>query len=253
MYSSNTAEIFWRPVAGATQFDIEVDGAFEKSITSRSVFVEGLVPGIDRRYTITARDSLGNVVDTQSRTLNTADNSFALNRQPYLSGLITSYDSFRFKYGKAEMRAKMPAGKGLWSAFWLLNGYYKQDQPEDPEIDIVEGLGDSTTTARHAYHYMIDPDGDGVFADITSVELTSPVDDFSKDFHTYAVEWSEGLIVYYVDSLETHRITGDHVSSEQMYVIANLAVGGGYPGPADETTPFPAKFEIDYIRVWQRL
>jgi beta-glucanase (GH16 family) len=99
---------------------------------------------------VTAVDRDGNAVDQTSRVLNTADNGFALNRQPYLSGIITSYNSFRFKYGRVEARARMPARKGLWSAVWLLNAYYKQDPPEDPEIDIIEAIGDQTTTANHA-------------------------------------------------------------------------------------------------------
>jgi len=66
------------------------------------------------------------------------------------------------------------------------------------------------------------------------------------------VEWEKDLIIWYVDDVETHRITGPSVSSEQMYLIANLAVGGDFPGPADESTPLPATYEIDYIRVWQR-
>jgi len=60
------------------------------------------------------------------------------------------------------------------------------------------------------------------------------------------------LIFWFVDGVEVHRVEGSAVSNEQMYIIANLAVGGWFPGPADETTPFPAKFEIDYIRVYQR-
>jgi beta-glucanase (GH16 family) len=55
-----------------------------------------------------------------------------------------------------------------------------------------------------------------------------------------------------VDDVETGRVEGDHVSDEQMYLLANLAVGGSFPGAADETTPFSVRFEIDYIRVYQR-
>lgn len=251
IYSKSTADIFWEPLANATSYDVEQNGIIIETTNSRSVFVDGLVPGVDRKFTIIARDNNGNVLDTESRTLNTADNSFALNRQPFLSGIITSYNSFRFKYGKAEIRARMPSGQGLWSAFWLLNAYYKQDQPEDPEIDVIETLGHEPTVARHAYHHVQDLDGDGLFTDFSSQEFISPIPDFSVDFHTYTVIWEEGLIVYQIDGVETHRITGDSVSSEQMYLLANLAVGGDFPGPADETTPLPAQYEIDYIRVWQ--
>jgi len=251
-YSKTTAEISWNAVANAASYDIYEDGVFIENTDGRSVFRDNLVPGIDKRFRVVVLDSDGNTIDETGRVINTADNSFALNRQPYLSGMITSYNSFRFLYGRVEMRARMPAGKGLWSAFWLLNAYYKQDEPSDPEIDIIEAIGDRTTTANQAYHYMTDPDGDGFFNDRQTVENRSFINDFSVDFHTYSVEWTKGLLVYFVDGVEVKRIEGDIVSDEQMYIIANLAVGGWFPGPADETTPFPAKFEIDYIRVYQR-
>lgn len=251
-YSKSTAEISWSAVANAASYDIYQDGVFTENTDARSVFMDDLVPDIDRRFRVVVLDRDGNVIDETRRVINTGDNSFALNRQPYLSGIITSYNSFRFKYGRVEMRARMPAGKGLWSAFWLLNAYYKQDEPSDPEIDIIEAIGDRTTTANQAYHYMVDLDGDGFYKDRKSVENRSFINDFSADFHTYSVDWSKGLLIYYVDGVEVKRIEGDLVSDEQMYVIANLAVGGWFPGPADETTPFPAKFEIDYIRVYQR-
>ncbi len=251
-YSKTTAELSWNAVATATNYDIYDGSAFLLNIDGRSLFVDDLVPGDDRRFRVEARDAAGNLVDETSRVINTADNSFALNRQPYLSGIITSYDSFRFKYGRAEMRARMPQGKGLWSAFWLLNSYYKQDEPEDPEIDIIEAIGDQVTTANHAYHYQTDQNGDGFYRTRESNEGRAVISDFSQNFHVYSVDWSEGLIVWYVDGVETHRLEGSEVSDEQMYLIANLAVGGTFPGPADESTPFPAKFEIDYIRVYQR-
>ncbi len=252
VYSKTTAELFWESVEGAVLYDIVEDSVSLGTTSARSWFVEGLTPGIDRAFTIIALDADGRVIDTESRTLNTADNSFALNRQPFLSGVITSYDAFRFLYGRVEMRAKMPQGKGLWSAFWLLNAYYNQDQPEDPEIDIIEAIGDQPFTAYQAYHFQNDNDGDGFHTDYTTTELSAPINDFSADFHTYRVDWSEGSVVWYIDGVETNRIEGPQVSNEQMYIILNLAVGGAFPGPADETTPFPSDYVIDYVRVWQR-
>ncbi|NND89455.1 MAG: family 16 glycosylhydrolase [Granulosicoccus sp.] len=251
-YDDTTAEISWNAVQGASRFDIYDNGVFVVNIAGQSLFIDDLVPGIDRKFLVVALDTDGNVVDQTTRVLNTADNSFALNRQPFLSGIITSYNSFRFKYGRVVARARMPAGKGLWSAFWLLNAYYKQDQPEDPEIDIIEAIGDQTTIANQAYHYLRDLDGDGFYTDLSTTEFRTTIADFSRAFHTYRVDWEPGLLVWYVDDIETARVTGDQVSDEQMYLLANLAVGGTFPGPADETTPFPARFEIDYIRVYQR-
>lgn len=245
IYSKSTAELFWNQVQGASIYEVVRDGTVIQASAARSVFIDGLVPGFDRRFVVNALDADGNLVDTRRRAINTADNSFALNRQPFLSGIITSYDAFRFLYGRVEARAKMPAGKGMWSAFWLLNGYYNEDQPEDPEIDIIEAIGDQVTTANHAYHVQT-PNG------LVSREFQAPIADFSADFHTYGVDWSPGRIIYYLDGQETYRIEGDEVSSEQMYLLANLAIGGDFPGPPDETTVFPATFELDYIRVWQR-
>ena len=149
------------------------------------------------------------------------------------------------------MYKRQPAGKGLWSAFWLLNAYYKQDQPADPEIDIIEAIGDRTTTANQAYHYMVDLDGDGFFNDRMSVENRSFINDFSADFHTYSADWSEGLLIYYVDGVEVKRIEGDLVSDEQMYIIANLAVGGNFNQAEVDPSVLPARLDIDYIRVYQ--
>ncbi|MGQ7846595.1 family 16 glycosylhydrolase [Granulosicoccus sp. 3-233] len=252
IYSDSTADIGWNAVRGARRYLIHDNGALVADTDGRSLFIDDLVPGVDRRFLVIALDADGNELDRTTRVLNTADNSFALNRQPYLSGIITSYNSLRFRYGRVEARARMPAGKGLWSAFWLLNAYYKQDQPEDPEIDIIEAIGDRVTTANHAYHYQDDLDGDGFFTDRQSTEMRASISDFSADFHTYRVDWEPQRIVWYVDDVETGRVEGEQVSDEQMYLIANLAVGGNFPGPADSMTPFPALFEIDYIRVWQR-
>ncbi len=66
------------------------------------------------------------------------------------------------------------------------------------------------------------------------------------------MDWEEGRIDWYVDGVETSRVEGDQESSEQMYLIANMAFGGNFPGSANESTPFPARFAVDYIRVYQR-
>jgi len=252
IYSKYSAEIYWEPLEGATSYDILESGNLLRNTDGRSHFVGDLVPGIDRPFLIIARDASGIEIDRQTRTLNSKDNSYALNQQPYLSGIITSYESFKFLYGRAEARLRMPSGKGLWSAFWLLNAYYNQDQPEDPEIDIVEALGHDPYSIHQNYHHVVDSDGDGFHTDYLSSEHVASVSDFSARFHVYAVDWSPGRVIWSIDGVETRRLEGSEVSSEQMYILANLAVGGDFPGAPDESTPFPSSFEIDYIRVYQR-
>ncbi|MGQ7844081.1 family 16 glycosylhydrolase [Granulosicoccus sp. 3-233] len=165
--------------------------------------------------------------------------------QPYLSGVITSYDAFKFTYGYAEARAKMTFGRGYWPAFWLLNAYYGGD---DPEIDIMEFIGQDQDVVYHTYHYY---DAEGNLRSTKS--KPTPGIDYTADFHTFAVEWMPGLIIYLVDGIEVHRVADSRVSSEEMYVIANTALGGWWAGSPDETTPFPGEYIIDYIRVYQRI
>jgi len=75
--------------------------------------------------------------------------------------------------------------------------------------------------------------------------------DFSVDFHTFAVAWEKGSIVWYVDGVERAR-TDKGVPDEAMYVIANLAIGGDWPGKPDRETVFPGVMEVDWVRVYRR-
>lgn len=168
----------------------------------------------------------------------------ALN-QPYLSGVITSYDAFKFTYGYVEARVRMPRGRGYWAALWLLNAYYVERKPE---IDIVEHIGHEQDRVYHTYHYFDSND------ELRSTDsLESAGDDYTADFHTFGVEWKPGVLIYYIDGVEQHRIIDPNVSSQEMYIIANTAVGGWWPGSPDATTPFPGEYEIDYIRAYQKI
>lgn len=170
---------------------------------------------------------------------------------PFGSGMITSgvlFDTrslpprFSFQYGYVEVRAKIPAGKGLWPALWLL----PENLEERPEIDIMEILGDSTDKLRMHFHFK---DGSG---ENGSAGKTQSVDDLSLDWHIYGLLWDADKIVWYLDGKEQWRFAQKAlVPKEKLYFLANLAVGGEWPGAPDRNTPFPANFLIDYIRIWQ--
>lgn len=166
----------------------------------------------------------------------------------YLSGIMTSYGSFRLTHGYVEMRAKLPAGRGLWPAFWLLNTHYVEAVPE---IDVMEFLGQDTDKLYNTYHYFDIADG---WRKISTPSFPVFADDWTQDFHTFGVAWGPKEIIWYVDGEETHRVTDAdyNISGQAMYLIANLAVGGDWPGAPDTTTVFPAEFEIDYIRAYKR-
>ena len=165
------------------------------------------------------------------------------NWKPYLSGALTTYNKFKMKYGYVETRAKLPKGKGLWSAFWLL---HNNENDRRPEIDIVEYIGDKPSVAYQTYHYY----DNWNLKSSPTMEAWGP--DYSQAFHTYAVQWEPGLIIWYVDGVERNRYQDGNASWEDMYLLVNLAVGGAWAGDPDGNTQFPAQMTIDYIRAYQK-
>lgn len=159
----------------------------------------------------------------------------------YTSGVIASFDRFTFTYGYVEMRAKVPAGKGLWPAFWL----HLNNDDKTGEIDVFEFLGHEPHIIHMTLHF---PDIDGDSVDDGSW-FNGP--DFSKGYHIYAVNWEPDRIIWYVDGIQRFHLVHD-IPNEPMYILANLAVGGDWPGNPNETTHFPAYYDIDYIRVYNR-
>jgi beta-glucanase (GH16 family) len=164
----------------------------------------------------------------------------SMNGFPYTAGMISSHGKFEFQYGYIEARLKVPAGKGLWPALWLLPANLEWP----PEIDIHEILGHTTSTVHMTLHYK----QPGAPHLSSGGSYIGP--DFSADFHTIAVLWEPQTIIWYVDGIERYYVEND-IPAQPMYVIANLAVGGNWPGSPDENTPFPSTYDIDYIRVWQ--
>lgn len=170
----------------------------------------------------------------------------------YTSGMVTTgrdYEELprssrvRFRYGHVEVRAKVPAGKGFWAAIWLL----PETRESRPEIDIMEVLGDSARTLRMHYHYI---DAAGAKKSVGENVVTP---NLTKDWHVYGVTWDRDRIVWYLDGKEVWRhADAATISSEDMYLLLNLAVGGEWPGPPSRKTRFPSDYLIDYVRIWQR-
>lgn len=165
----------------------------------------------------------------------------------YTSGMISSGPTqdggtphFSFQYGYVEMRAKVPAGQGLWPAFWTLpvKGHWP------PEIDIFEILGNAPNVINMHFHYPPNVD--------SGASWTAPFD-FSAGWHTYAIDWEPDSITWYVDGIARRQFTDSaNIPKQPMYLIANLAVGGDWPGDPNASTKFPAEYQIDYIKVWQK-
>ena len=172
--------------------------------------------------------------------------------QPYLSGAISTRSKMDgITYGFVEMRAKVPSGNGLLSTFFLF-----QPSGNQYEIDILEHLGRRPNSATQNYHYR---DGfryrDTGYSGVPHASPTMYFDagvDLSADFHTYAVHWTPERVIYYLDGTEVRRIVGPRVSDVPMDIVAQLVVGTPSFAGDPSGTPFPAVYEIDYVRVLQQ-
>jgi beta-glucanase (GH16 family) len=162
------------------------------------------------------------------------------NGKPYTSGVIATYKSFKFTYGIVVARIRIPAGKGMWPALWLLDYAWGPS-----EIDITEMVGYQPSVSYMTLHYQ---DADGQMY-TPGTYYKGP--NFSTGYHIFKVDWTPAAITWYIDGVQRYRTT-QHIPNKPMYLIANLAVGGVWPGSPDSTTKFPAYYHIDYIRIYKR-
>lgn len=180
-------------------------------------------------------------------------------RVSYRSGRISTQGKHEFTYGLFEARLKVPRGKGFLPAFWLMTADEERwgQWPVCGEIDIMEILGQDTRTNYGTLHYGLPhEENQGAF--------TLPEGDFAEEFHTFSLEWLPGSIRWYVDGRRFHEAARWFTAGEESrpfpapfdhdkYLILNLAVGGVWPGPPDETADFDrAAFVADYVRVYQK-
>lgn len=174
---------------------------------------------------------------------------------PYRSGLVTS--TAIQKFGRWEVRAKLPTSTGMWPAIWLLADAL---WPSQGEIDIMENRGNEPTKTSSAFHYGTNPpyQHSFLFSEHTRVHNSQSVN-FHNSFHIYAVEWDPLQIRFYVDDVHFWTLRDASVSGflsssvGPMRLIINTAVGGSFLENPNGSTVWPQKFEVDYVRAFNRL
>jgi len=174
----------------------------------------------------------------------------------FTSARLRTQESFSQAYGRFEARIKIPAGAGLWPAFWMLGNNIKSvGWPSCGEIDIMENIGKESSIVHGTIH------GPGYSAakSISAPYTLNGERRLADDYHLFAVEWEPNAIRFYVDNdLYATRTPADlpsgtnWVYDHPFFILLNLAVGGNWPGPPDATTSFPASMLVDYVRVYQR-
>jgi len=184
-------------------------------------------------------------------------------REPFTdaSGKTSAYTSARlvtrnkgdWQYGRIDVRAKLPSGRGTWPAIWMLGSKPKYKWPDDGEIDIMEHVGYDqgvihATVHCKKYNHVIN----------TLKFDTIRVNDCSENFHVYSVEWSKDSVSMLFDNERYFTFANEHSGYDawpfdnKLFLVLNLAVGGNWGGSkgVDETI-WPRRMEVDYVRVYQ--
>ncbi|RRB07139.1 glycoside hydrolase family 16 protein [Larkinella rosea] len=174
--------------------------------------------------------------------------------KPISSASIHTKGKADFLYGKIEVRAKMPVGKGAWTAIWTKGVNFDQvNWPACGEIDIMEWLGFAPIYVFGSLHKA-----NASGQDAPQISISPAIQDLSDNFHTYTLEWDETQILMSVDDLnyaiykaadmtpaEWQQFTKPH------YLLLNLAMGGVSGGEIDDSK-FPFVYTIDYVRYYKK-
>ncbi len=177
----------------------------------------------------------------------------------YTSAFIKTQGLAYWKYGRFEMRAKLPQGRGVWPAFWMLsdNYIYGHYWPNNGEIDILENVGWNPDTCYGSVHNGFNVNG------LSSINQTGTISipGMETSFHTYTVEWYPDVIYWYVDNTvyaEYSDNTADWRTwpyNQPFYLLINLAVGGNLGTNngqySIDNSIFPQQMIVDYVRVYQ--
>jgi Beta-glucanase/Beta-glucan synthetase len=173
----------------------------------------------------------------------------------YTSASLTTRDRFAFVYGKIEIRARVPGGRGTWPALWMLGaGYPRVPWPLCGEIDLMEHVGFDPNRLHFTVHTAAYNHNQRTHRGTSIV-----VPDATAQFHRYGLIWTPERLEWFFNGEKVFEFANEGTGPEVWpfdaphFLLINLAIGGAWGGQQgiDETV-FPARFRVDYVRVWQR-
>ena len=176
--------------------------------------------------------------------------------KPYSSGRIRSKLRGDWTYCRVDARAKLPIGRGIWPAIWMLPTDEKYGTwASSGEIDVMELVGHEPSTYHGTLHYG----GAWPKNKHTGKSYTLASGTFADDFHVFSIIWEKGKITWLIDDKpwQTQQKWFSEKGAfpapfdQRFHLVLNLAVGGNWPGNPDAKTKFPAKMLVDYVRVYQ--
>lgn len=186
-------------------------------------------------------------------------------KKPYRSGLVET-NNYQ-KFGRWDVRAKLPGTKGTWPAIWLLSNNAIYPWPSRGEIDIMENRGNEPQTTSSAFHFGTNPPyaPQFLYANQSQVQNGTNVNYHSNDFHTYSMEWDPDQIRFFVDDVHHFTVRDSNVDGfltgtdefagggvGEMRLIINTAIGGTFLPNPDETSVWPQTFEVDYVHAYTK-
>jgi beta-glucanase (GH16 family) len=164
---------------------------------------------------------------------------------------MTTQDKKFFKFGRIDIRAKLPVGKGIWPALWMLGTNINSvGWPACGEIDIMELIGTYPERVTGTMHWSGTSQSKGLNYSLST-------GDFSQQFHAFSIIWTQDNIQWFVDDqLYLSASSADvgvaaYPFNADEFFIFNVAVGGNWPGSPDNSTLFPQRMFVDYVRVFQ--
>ena len=177
----------------------------------------------------------------------------------YTSARLNTAQKQTWKYGKIVARMKLPYGKGIWPAFWMLGSNIDENGGDTPwpqcgEIDVLELYGTNDNAVIEANLHFADTEGEHDMMGAVSYRLKKGI--FADDFHIFELEWTAERMNWRVDGEEfaSYTINSNELSEfhNEFFILINLAVGGTYAGRPDASTSFPQYFYVDWVRVYQK-
>jgi beta-glucanase (GH16 family) len=175
----------------------------------------------------------------------------------YTSARLRTANKGDWKYGRYDIKAKLPYGQGLWPAIWMLpTDWVYGGWAASGEIDIMELLGHQPNKIYGTLHYG------GTYPNNTHSggSFSLPNGSFSDEFHLFTLEWDTTEFRWYVDGVKyltqnqwySSGFTYPAPFNQRFHLLLNVAVGGNWPGNPDSTTAFPQTMMVDYVRVYKK-
>ena len=177
------------------------------------------------------------------------------NLRNFSSARLRTVGKGDWQYGRIDVKAKIALGQGIWPAIWMLpSDWIYGGWPKSGEIDIMEHVGHDEGRIHGSVHTES-------YNHIIGTQRTNSklIENVKTLFHIYSIEWSEQKIDFFIDDTLHFTFKNDFTNdfrtwpfNERFHLLLNVAVGGNWPGPPNNTTVFPQDMEVDYVRVYEK-